>query len=238
VCLQEVDESAYQKYLNPIFSQNGYRSHHTTKEGTCVEGCATFVSTATFDVLHTVDISIRDVIEAQSSVSGSYLHTLFLHKPEVYEILTKNITTIAQISILSYKRNPCHFCLAVNTHLFYHPDAAYIRLLQIHEIVKQLEQIKAFILSCNGQENAKSKLHRYFNSLLTSNCPDESFENQVGSSEQQHESDGYEKELSECVVGGVEESGLRSDVPFEVSCFVFGDLNSTADSGAIEYLER
>jgi mRNA deadenylase 3'-5' endonuclease subunit Ccr4 len=243
--MQEVDESAYNKYLTPIFSQHGYVSHHTTKNGTTVEGCATFVSTATFTMLHTADISLRDVMESQSTDPESSLHKLFHHKPNVYDILTKKITTIAQISILRYKHNPHHLCLAVNTHLFYHPDAAYIRLLQIHEIMQQLELIKSSILSCNG-ENAESKLQIYLHSLMTSDQQDEALKNQMNNLDIES-TDNLAKELSRCVLeGGAEDSALkrdtdtelRGDLSFEVSCFVFGDLNSSARTGAIEYLEK
>ena len=240
MCLQEVDESAYHKYLNPILSRHGYLSHHTTKNGTTVEGCATFVSSNTFNVLHTIDLSFRDVFASQSAIVGSYLHTLCRYKPDVHEILTKKITTIAQISILSYKHDPHHLCLAVNTHLFYHPDAAYIRLLQIHEIMQRVDLVKTSILAFNGQENAESKLQLYINSLTIS--AKEQHRDGVKSSlspldDVHNEDDGFERVLSISELGGAEDT-LINKADFEVSCLVFGDLNATPNSAAMQYLER
>lgn len=245
MCLQEVDLSAYDKYLGPIFSQHGYTSHHTCKSGTAVEGCATFVSADTFNILHTVDVSIRDAVERRCSEPGSYLHHLLLHHPEVHEILSQKVTTIAQISILSYKDDPTHLCLVANTHLFYHPDAEYIRLLQIHEIMLQVESIKKSILLCNDHENVEYHFQIYLDSLAG---------RIVSMSLSENERDGFEQDLNSYVIG----SSGRSHTAFdrfsdkekdkdehhercsllEVSCIIMGDLNSPVSTGAIEYMKR
>lgn len=240
MCLQEVDESAYNKYLQPILGQHGYLSHHTTKNGTTVEGCATFIAATTFNVFHTVDVSLRDVMATHSDVPGSYLHKLCQHKPEVYEILTKKITTIAQISILRYKHLPHHFCLVVNTHLFYHPDAAYIRLLQIHEIMQQMDLLKTGLLACSGHEDAETRLQLFINSLSTAGDQQNAAEGVVIQTDE-----SLEAVLRRCAINDEDtfasdqnKTSNHSDVNFEVSCFVLGDLNSTPTTGAMQYLER
>jgi mRNA deadenylase 3'-5' endonuclease subunit Ccr4 len=245
--LQEVDESAFQKYLNPIFTQAGYVSHHTTKNGTTVEGCATFVSSTKFKTLANIDISLRDVFKSKKKTFEHYLHQFFKVKPDIYEILTQKITTIAQISILKYNNNPRHLCLVANTHLFYHPDAGYIRLLQVHEIMQKLEQIKSSILLCNEHEDPDNALHKYLVSLCAddSSREDENVE-YVNEGLVDNELNGFEKLLSQTDYneGKVYEGEIHSDFgghqdcDFEVSCFFLGDLNSTVNTGAIEYIER
>ena len=242
ICLQEVDETAFNKYLQPILSQHGYLSHHTTKDGDTVEGCATFVSSNTFQVLHTIDISLRDIFAHKISCSNCHLHKLINRNSEIEEILTKRITTIAQISILRHRNNPDKICLAVNTHLFYHPKANYIRALQIHEIIRQMELVKLTILSCNDQENPESSFDSFLHSLKCHRAR-VFFEENATADLKTVDSKFCslpQKDISvstdiACVNTDTQRNSKST---LEVSCLLFGDLNSSPRGGVVNYVTR
>lgn len=78
---------------------------------------------------------IRRAIEANNCLAKRFL----------------NRYTVVQMTILRSKLKPNQLLLVANTHLYFHPDADHIRLLQGGVIVKYLEFIRDYILENSDQ---------------------------------------------------------------------------------------
>eukprot|EP01041_Mallomonas_annulata_P002814 gene2814-5536_t len=147
ICLQECDSKAFEDYYEPYLSKLGYSGHYTGKTGNVPEGCAFFSRNNTFTLLQKYDFHLKNALSSDVS-----LQDLFSIRPDLFDIACSKLGTTSQIEILQYKNNPKHIFIIANTHLFYHPGASYIRLLQTHVIIQKISQLKSEILFL-GLEN-------------------------------------------------------------------------------------
>ena len=136
-CLQEVDESVYHLYYAPHLESRGYRGCYVNKRSEVTEGCAIFVKQAEFSLLYSIDVPLKEIIKNDSSVKS-----LFQGRSELFEFVCGKLGMIAQICICAFQCDPTKIFLIANTHLFYHPAADFIRLLQTHAIVSLVTDIK------------------------------------------------------------------------------------------------
>ncbi|CAH0489476.1 unnamed protein product [Peronospora farinosa] len=146
VCLQEMGETVYKSFFEPMLTLIGYCGFYSGKTGTTNEGCATFFRTARFNVAEEVAVNLATVVKNSTNPASQHLMQAF---PEIAKGINR-IPSIAQILVLRSKVDPARVIILSNTHLFYRGDAHLIRLLQGAAVVECISKRKA----APGFENA------------------------------------------------------------------------------------
>ncbi|KAL9881859.1 2',5'-phosphodiesterase 12 [Glossina fuscipes] len=128
ICLQEVDVKFFNFDLQPILEDDEQAFKGLlAQKGTCGEGVATFYNAKRFDLFETRNFNIGENIKVLTVFRGLW------QKIQTNEKLAERIcdrSTTLQLTLLKMKE--CQYYLLVaNTHLYFHPDADHIRLLQI-----------------------------------------------------------------------------------------------------------
>ncbi|KAL3913542.1 MAG: hypothetical protein SGILL_006442, partial [Bacillariaceae sp.] len=163
ICLQEVDELVYETLLRPAmdcFNYQGYYSvkrSHGTREGSAMFFSLSRFQRASKDELKAFEISkllSSDIAKLEDDNEWKEccrpVLELFSKRPDLLSIIEDKLGHVLQVAHLrDLDGNPL---LVANTHLFYHPDAAHIRTLQIFAIAHQLsvergDEKPPFILS-------------------------------------------------------------------------------------------
>ena len=143
MCLQEVDEKVFENDLRPILSLQGYTGVFHKKGNSVSEGIACFVNTNRFRLVSThLSVLAAELNERQCFQK---LWEAVKNNERLLERL-KDKATSSQASILQSIENPNKWLVVGNTHLYYHPDADHVRLLQggqtilfIDEMVKKVQ---------------------------------------------------------------------------------------------------
>lgn len=158
ICLQEVDESVFDSLLEPVltslpFNYQGYYSGKAS-EGTR-EGCAIFWSMATFSpvaeedrkMFAIQDLLVRDNDDPGWEASMTDISTLLKCRRDLHHTFTTKLGHVVQMVPLTI-RSSNEFAVGgydrtrpiwiANTHLFFHPLASHIRLLQMFLLARQL----------------------------------------------------------------------------------------------------
>lgn len=146
MCLQEVDQIVFDSLFQPVLSSLGWDGYYTMKRhaGTR-EGCAVFWSRKRFKVIdkkwfNLGDLSsklhVRPADNDWSTCLGTLDRLLKSQKSLKYVVKTQ-LGHIVQMVRLQDQLNQQEI-LVVNTHLFYHPDASHVRLIQILLIARQI----------------------------------------------------------------------------------------------------
>jgi 2',5'-phosphodiesterase len=201
----------FQLYILPIMRDHGYDGHYTNKAGGVLEGCATITKSKKLKVLHRIDIPLKNVLRNAAILKGIYSI-----RPDLRDVLGGKLGTIGQITVCQCLWNPARVILIANTHLFYHPSAGFVRLLQTDVITRTMLDIRTYIetaglegldqLICEGEDRSEGG-NRSMDHLNKG-------ENKGGRSPQ----DRYVK-------------------PPTVSVLFMGDFNSTSETAVIEYLD-
>lgn len=168
VCLQELDMRAFETYFQPHFADHGFEGLFSGKLGSGQEGEGIFFRSSKFTLAAQRTLSLRSFFSSLSSestddqpVGGEAGGTRgkmreLLGRPgceELKRVLTEKLTTVAQIALLV----PPEWAsggagdggegrgaiLVVNTHLFYHPMASHIRMLQVAAILEEVRAASA-----------------------------------------------------------------------------------------------
>mmetsp|Transcript_13747 Transcript_13747/g.13293 ORF Transcript_13747/g.13293 Transcript_13747/m.13293 type:complete len:639 (+) Transcript_13747:547-2463(+) len=210
ICLQEVDMKTFQLYILPIMRDHGYDGHYTNKAGGVLEGCATITKNIKLKVLHRIDIPLKNVLRNAPILKGIYSI-----RPDLKDVLGGKLGTVGQITVCQCLWNPARVILLANTHLFYHPSAGFVRLLQTDVITRTMLDIRTYI-ETTGLEGLDQLI-----------CEGED-RNEGGDRCMDHLKKGEYK-------GGMPPD---SDVkPPTVSVLFMGDFNSTSETAVIEYLD-
>ncbi|XP_014603536.1 PREDICTED: 2',5'-phosphodiesterase 12 [Polistes canadensis] len=134
ICLQEVDNKIYENDLVPNLSLLGYKSVFNTKNSMS-EGLAIFFNNDRFEELcfdFTVighNTEMPKFVQVWSKIKNEKAKKRFLDR-----------NTTAQIIALKSKERPSDILVITNTHLYFHPDADHIRLLQGYYILLYIEK--------------------------------------------------------------------------------------------------
>ncbi|XP_066261670.1 2',5'-phosphodiesterase 12-like isoform X1 [Euwallacea similis] len=137
ICLQEVDDMQYKVFYKNQFKKRGYESIFNRK-GNCIpEGLVCAFKANRFNLLETKQLvmsgsldrkqfkKILDLLNANSDVKKEFLRQkTSLQTTILQDLYTNNIAIVG------------------NTHLFYHPDANHIRLLQAFMATLHLGNLK------------------------------------------------------------------------------------------------
>eukprot|EP00397_Hematodinium_sp_SG-2012_P013331 GEMP01013532.1.p1 GENE.GEMP01013532.1~~GEMP01013532.1.p1 ORF type:complete len:566 (+),score=114.74 GEMP01013532.1:118-1815(+) len=139
-CLQEVQASTYTD-LYTAFPQSEFlllfwpkKSENTAD---LTEGCALALRKDKFELLDNKDVLLRkelldDGVMGQDWTQNSWAPTV--------KTVIENLGTVAQICTVKEKRTG-KVLVICNTHLFYHPDACHIRVLQVAKLIEILAPI-------------------------------------------------------------------------------------------------
>ncbi len=139
-CLQEVDKVVFENDLKPIISfPNSNKVQYNSvfsEKGQVGEGLAIFFKSSKFELLNDQTVNLSE--ELQRNPIYEELLTYVSANQKLLERLLarKSVFQCLLLKSLDSKENAI---LLGNTHLYFHPDADHIRLIQSYMYVKFME---------------------------------------------------------------------------------------------------
>lgn len=136
ICLQEVDKKMFNYDLNILFEDLNFEGDFCQKRGLVAEGLACFFNKSKFEKLD----SARFVLSDEMNINALFAD--IWDKIEANDGLSQRIldrSTVLQIVVLKSLDRDNEVLVVANTHLYFHPDADHIRLLQGGMIIRYLE---------------------------------------------------------------------------------------------------
>ncbi|XP_044266913.1 2',5'-phosphodiesterase 12-like isoform X2 [Tribolium madens] len=128
-CLQEVDNFAYNSYYKDLFKNKNYQSFYHKKGNKIPEGLACFFNKTRFKKVDEHQIIFSQEYSYKKN-HYKYLRTIIESNTLLKDCFMKQMTSL-QITVLNTKiSNKNVFVIVANTHLYYHPDAELVRVLQ------------------------------------------------------------------------------------------------------------
>lgn len=121
-----MDNKVFDGDLTPTFSSLGYEGVFSKKGGQVSEGTACFYSTSKFRVVSSESIILSSVLP-DSPILADLYGAIMKNEKLTARIMER--TTSLQLLVLESVHNGKRVIVA-NTHLYFHPDADHIRLLQ------------------------------------------------------------------------------------------------------------
>lgn len=145
ICLQEVDCHIFHSYYKPVLESQGYQGFFASKRSGQQEGCAMFWSTQMFERVHDEDMSsmgFNEILMDGTLEDGWNAHEqLFQQQPQLQGRI-KELGQVLQWVTLVYRDNASQRRLVVgNTHFYYHPLGAHIRVMQAYAACRKLNQL-------------------------------------------------------------------------------------------------
>jgi len=126
ICLQEVDQKVFDWDLEPTLTSLGFSGVFHKKGGQVSEGLSCFFHTSKFRMIGAVSYSLSEELPTNALLSDIWSAV------KANEQLSKRIlqrTTILQLVELEELASGRRLVMA-NTHLYFHPNADHIRLVQ------------------------------------------------------------------------------------------------------------
>lgn len=125
-CLQEVDAKIFDFDLKICLGYHGYDGT-MQKKGDTAEGLATFYHRSKFSLHAKYGINLSEHLKEQP-----YFSELFAKIADNEKLCERmlSLSTAIQVTVLKSLREDKYLIVA-NTHLYFHPDADHIRVLQI-----------------------------------------------------------------------------------------------------------
>lgn len=138
ICMQEVDEKVFNYDLEPVLSHIGFEGHFDAKAGQVTEGLAVFYRTGKLRLLERNRFVLST--ELQTNVLFSDMWEKLQTNEKVKERVSER-STVLQVSVLESVEDPSRIIVLGNTHLYFHPNADHIRILQGGICMQLLQQI-------------------------------------------------------------------------------------------------
>ncbi|KPI93870.1 2',5'-phosphodiesterase 12 [Papilio xuthus] len=138
-CLQEVDKKIFNNSLEPFLNSIGLKGLFYKKGKTVSEGLACFYRQSRFELLEEENILLADAIKTLPCLESIW-NAIKDNKPLIDRLLDRS--TVASATILQSKDNLKEIVIVANTHLYFHPDADHIRLLQGGIVIYWLNEIR------------------------------------------------------------------------------------------------
>ena len=171
ICLQEVDAAIHDSLLGPVLTASGYQGFYSNKVTCQQEGCSMFWSTSVFEMAKAEDMKefpLRSLLTEDAAAkldeseyynakcttqdlqlkrweSMTGIRQLLESHDEVRRVYSESVGQILQVATFSPKQTTLcrpERIVVANTHLFYHPMAGHIRLLQAYAVCHKLDQIR------------------------------------------------------------------------------------------------
>lgn len=174
ICLQECDATVYEQLLRPALHAHGYSGFYSNKATSQLEGCAMFWSTHKFSKDAEMKMyPLRDLFQDSPQLDQDWTSTPDMHNfldqvPDLQQVVQENVGQIVQVARLKLNHNAVDrdqnplYLVVGNTHLFYHPLADHVRLLQTFVICKVLDQWCRNVshCSCSSTNDIKTRRRR------------------------------------------------------------------------------
>jgi len=143
MCFQETSSDLFEDFLVPLLRKT-HQGRLTLKAGRVAEGCTMFFRRDMFDLETTVDVKFSEALVNDAHYKD-YVKELKLKWPTFFDDVLPHMTTIFQFTVLRCSSSSDYIIIG-NTHLFYHPNAMHIRILQCmvmaHESQKLVKMFK------------------------------------------------------------------------------------------------
>ncbi|CCW66562.1 unnamed protein product [Phytomonas sp. Hart1] len=136
ICLQECGQKLFKGFLEPALRACGYGAYYRNKTGNSQEGCALFYREVRFEFLEaqTFPLNWEGLTQDHPRLAAQ----LGAH-PEFQEACEK-ITSIG-VGVLLKEVPTGQEVVLGSTHLFYHPNACHIRVLQAYLLLHRLHRM-------------------------------------------------------------------------------------------------
>ncbi|XP_014259639.1 2',5'-phosphodiesterase 12 [Cimex lectularius] len=127
ICLQEVDVKIFEYDLSFLLGCVDFAGEMAKKNGTVSEGVATFFNKTKFRLVQQCKYVFGEEVDKDKMFADIW-DQIKLNEKLVEKI--KDLGTVLQILVLESVQNPSNYLVLGNTHLYFHPTADHIRLLQ------------------------------------------------------------------------------------------------------------
>jgi endonuclease/exonuclease/phosphatase family metal-dependent hydrolase len=154
ICLQECDMLAYKDFFEPIFRHLGYEGIYTNKDAVVLEGCAMFVRKETLTIVQKVNLSMKEILQ-----DAPHLESVYELRPDLRGVLGDRVGTVAQLALCRDPRSG-EKVIVTNTHLYFHPKADFVRVLQADAICQAVERLRKDSQDSDGDGNDENVCKR------------------------------------------------------------------------------
>lgn len=137
MCLQEVDAKIFDYDLKPVLIDVGPFDGTFQRKGTTAEGLATFFNRKRFQLIERYGITLGGQI-AMLPIFADIWQCIQTNKQLTERICDRS--TALQVTVLRASETN-RVLIVANTHLYFHPDADHIRLLQIGLAMRYVEDV-------------------------------------------------------------------------------------------------
>ena len=176
MCLQEVGDSMYRRFLGPMLTASGYGHFYASKSGMVKDGCLIAYSTRRFECVSSFKLPLTLATLRQNHPELS--EELHANHPHLEYDLSKVVSVGAYTVLKDYggaavegsarpaDAKPERYILVGNTHLFYKPHGCHIRAIQalMHATVLQREYEK--LVATLANEGSDLRVHM----VLSGDC--------------------------------------------------------------------
>ncbi|KAK5645863.1 hypothetical protein RI129_004327 [Pyrocoelia pectoralis] len=126
ICLQELDKKIFINHIEPVFSTLDYSCAFQLKGGEVAEGLGCIYNNKRFRFLESKTMVYGEQINKEPLFADIW--EKISCNPKLAERYTQR-STVLEVIVLESLENE-ELLLVANTHLYFHPDADHIRLLQ------------------------------------------------------------------------------------------------------------
>lgn len=138
ICLQEVDAKLFDQDLTTIFGEEKNYTFTFAEKRDVGEGVAILFRNTRFTLLDTYRFDVGENIQNLEILKD--IADKLKRNEQLYKRVVERSTTLLVVVLRSLD-DPKQVLIVANTHLYFHPDADHIRLLQAGMCVKYLESV-------------------------------------------------------------------------------------------------
>ncbi|CAM8883135.1 unnamed protein product [Rhodiola kirilowii] len=166
LCLQELDE--YDSFYKTNIEGLGYSSIYIQRNGEKRDGCGIFYNTNIVemvleerieynDLVHTIkDATVRPMVDQLSSTKGNLvqlIHLMYLHK-RMFELIVETPSDprvrlkrdcVGIMAAFRLKDPSHHLVVVANTHIYWDPEWADVKLAQVKYLLSRLDTFKNLV---------------------------------------------------------------------------------------------
>lgn len=155
--LQEVSFCTFRKFLAPVFDDH-FHSRIMLKASQVSDGCVTMLRKDKFEVLEEKDFLFRRLLRSEPAFRA-VLSEVRAKWPDFFHGVLPHMSTVFQLTVARHIATGEVLVMA-NTHLFYHPLARHIRLLQIMCLLHQVSELREKYRGKGGSSDVACALPR------------------------------------------------------------------------------
>ncbi|KAL3281900.1 hypothetical protein HHI36_005105 [Cryptolaemus montrouzieri] len=138
ICLQEVDNREFNTYFNTKLADEGYISKYHRKGNNLTEGLLCAMKKSRYKLLSYQQLVYANAIHTKKMFAP--LYSLLKKEQSLKNLFMKQSTSL-QTTVLKCKEVK-RIVVIGNTHLYYHPDATTVRLIQAYMATMYLSYVK------------------------------------------------------------------------------------------------